>query len=943
MIDETPHLAEARSWFKSLALAAFSFCYGVAVFVGNYAYLDHEIAVMVWPASGVLLSAFLLAPTRLWIAIIVIAIATQLFTNFVLFERSPFTSVMYSAANVLEPLLGIWLARCFGYNLKFRGRMDDVVTLMPTCGFVAPALTATIGAFGVIDLHPSAGYWAVWQIWWFSNVLGVLILAPPILTASSTRWQVLGFGHKHQVSELFVLILSLVLISWHVFAHTTTKSGDLFDHPYLITPLLVWAALRFQPVVATFSTLLVCVFIFVNAVAGRGPLIAPYSDSFEKVLAVQIFVVVNVATIIVLAVVAFLQRRSEGRLRQATEARRVAMESIHERYWRYDSNLRLEIWNAGLEGYTAVSGLERVGQPLLEELQYWARKGWHGPGDPDVVAEQRYQQYLDGTIPRFEYRLTDEGFWLEIRRYRTPDGGYTETQADITEKIKAEQAARENSALFEAFLRHSDNYITIKGLDKKYIHANESFLKLFNLTSEDVIGHRPRDIYTECFAREMEEADDSVIRTRSTLSRELDVDTPSGKRTFFVTQFPVLDLKDTLLAIGGIAVDVTQSQQQKLDLEISELRYRSLFDLAPIPVFEYDWTKIKDIVDDAHNRGIKDIESYLNDHPEILRFNSDIGNLLDVNQAAISSYGASDKQSFIQWTANQPVELANQSAIARITKLASGARRASFESIAYSMSGEPFHVIITSVIAGDDPGDWSRVYTSEQNITALKEMESKLRELAGQISLVEERERRRLASDLHDGTVQNLVVARMRTASLAKSLTSENEIGALTSIDSLLESSLIETRSLIFDLSPPVLYELGLNGAIEWLVAYFQLHMSLEVRIESLSDQDVVDTDLRVVLFQAIRELMMNVYKHAKASQITVKSAVEEMHLIITVSDNGSGFDPSKVETSVSDGGFGLFSLQERLKLLHSTLSIESSDTGTVAKISAPCDHQASQ
>jgi signal transduction histidine kinase len=150
----------------------------------------------------------------------------------------------------------------------------------------------------------------------------------------------------------------------------------------------------------------------------------------------------------------------------------------------------------------------------------------------------------------------------------------------------------------------------------------------------------------------------------------------------------------------------------------------------------------------------------------------------------------------------------------------------------------------------------------------------------------------------------------------------------------LIEQMSEETRSLTYEMSPPLLYEIGLDAALEWLGEHFQARYGLPCSFECSDPPENLDIDARIVLFQAARELLFNVVKHAHAKSATITCVRSAERVCLTVRDDGVGFDPSKVSVSK---GFGLFSMRERMEHSGGTIEIKSrSDAGTSITMSLP-------
>lgn len=223
----------------------------------------------------------------------------------------------------------------------------------------------------------------------------------------------------------------------------------------------------------------------------------------------------------------------------------------------------------------------------------------------------------------------------------------------------------------------------------------------------------------------------------------------------------------------------------------------------------------------------------------------------------------------------------------------------------------------------------------------LREANEKLRRLALEISLTEERERKRLARDLHDSPMQGLALAQMQFASAARRRDDESDRLLETGLG-LLSDALAELRSVQFEISPPLLYEEGLAPALRWLASHTKQRFALDLTFAEAGPAAALDQKVAVVLFQCARELVHNLVKHAKATRGWVELITGDGFVHVVVADNGIGMPPSTLVAPRSAGsGYGLFSVQERLALLGGVLSMESLPAGTRAEIRVPSSRPA--
>ena len=187
-----------------------------------------------------------------------------------------------------------------------------------------------------------------------------------------------------------------------------------------------------------------------------------------------------------------------------------------------------------------------------------------------------------------------------------------------------------------------------------------------------------------------------------------------------------------------------------------------------------------------------------------------------------------------------------------------------------------------------------------------------LRRLALRVGLAQERERRRIAAGLHDEVGQLLAVARVKLGKLLGKLMptgARREVAAdAREIGALVDRAIVETRSLTFELSSPVLHELGLGPAVESLCEQLDKESGVRFSVEVETELGLLSEELRILLFQAVRELCANVVKHARAPRAEVRVHADRDRIRIVVADEGEGFESSTCAHNFDqEGGFGLF------------------------------------
>ena len=233
-----------------------------------------------------------------------------------------------------------------------------------------------------------------------------------------------------------------------------------------------------------------------------------------------------------------------------------------------------------------------------------------------------------------------------------------------------------------------------------------------------------------------------------------------------------------------------------------------------------------------------------------------------------------------------------------------------------------------------------------RDITSLKLAEARLldyqrqlKSLASELSLTEERERHRIATELHDRISQSLVISKTNLEVLRESASSKELVKTLDEVCNSLDQTIQNTRLLTSDLSSPILYELGFEAAVsEWLVEQIQEKHGIASEFEDDGQPKPLDDDICALLFRMVRELLINVVKHAQAHRVKVSIRKVDSDICVGVEDDGVGFNPAKMASMLTEtGGFGLFSIRERLEQLGGHLEIESEPGhGTRVTVMAP-------
>ncbi len=232
----------------------------------------------------------------------------------------------------------------------------------------------------------------------------------------------------------------------------------------------------------------------------------------------------------------------------------------------------------------------------------------------------------------------------------------------------------------------------------------------------------------------------------------------------------------------------------------------------------------------------------------------------------------------------------------------------------------------------DETGRFMEILSIGNDITERKVVEDalfasreQLKSMGAELSIAEERERQRIATEFHDLVGQNLTLAKIKLDSLLSDPESAKLPLSIRDVRELIGNAMKELRSQIFRISPPILHMVGFEAAVESLCEKYQEDCGINVVFIDDGKKKPIEEDLRGTLYTMVRELLLNVAKHAKARNVVVSVEQIEDNIEIRVEDDGAGFDPSQIcQPPGKKSCLGLFSIKQRIEYLGGTITTDS-------------------
>jgi PAS domain S-box-containing protein len=351
-----PALALSRAFYLVQIVLLAAVYFGAAKLGLTMAFVAEQVTA-VWPPTGIALAALLLFGYRVWPAVAIGAFLANATAHAPLV-----TAAGIALGNTLEALAGAWMLRRLVRFDPALGRVMDVLGLMLLAAALSTTVSATIGAASLCagGVKPWTAYAEMWSVWWLGDALGVLVVAPPLLTWARSRRDPRPLG---QFVEAGALLFALTAVSVSVFA----GPFDFLSHPalaYALFPFVVWAALRFGPPLATLATGVGSTIAIWGTAHGYGPFRSP--TVHESLILLQVFMAVVAATTLVLAAVSTTRRRAETALRKGHDLLRAVIEGTTDAVFVKDHRGRYLMINAAGAAFLGKTVAEVIGRDDTE-------------------------------------------------------------------------------------------------------------------------------------------------------------------------------------------------------------------------------------------------------------------------------------------------------------------------------------------------------------------------------------------------------------------------------------------------------------------------------------------------------------------------------------------------------------------------------------------------
>jgi PAS domain S-box-containing protein len=514
---------------------------------------------------------------------------------------------------------------------------------------------------------------------------------------------------------------------------------------------------------------------------------------------------------------------------------------------------------------------------------------------PDSQERQRAREFITAASGEWaDFKMKVKGgrvldtAWAVVR---LSDGMRINIGQDITARKQAEERLRE----YERVVEGLEEMIAVVGRDYRYLIANRAFLNHRGLARDQVIGHYVSEILgQEIFEKTIKQQLDACFQGK-VVKCELRYTYPKlGERDLLVSYFPI-EGPGGVDSAACILQDITERKQAEEALRESEERYRELFENAKDAIY-------------VHDLG---------------------GRYTSVNRAAERLTGFSREQIVGKHYSNfvSPRDL-KQTRTSLCRKL-DEENETIYEVDLVTRGGQRVPVEVSSRLIYEN-GVAVGVQGVVSDITDRKRAQEALRIYSQRLIQAQEAERQKISRELHDEIGQVLTAVRINLQSMQRSGGTNDNVPRLDESIAIVDEALGRVRELSIELRPSLLDDLGLSAALRWYVdRYAQRTGIIAEVLNGFEEQGRLPRELETACFRIAQEALTNVARHAQAGSVSVQLERTRERMLLTIIDDGVGFDVDKLSKSASaSSALGLRGMEERALAVGGYIKIDSGSEG---------------
>jgi PAS domain S-box-containing protein len=445
---------------------------------------------------------------------------------------------------------------------------------------------------------------------------------------------------------------------------------------------------------------------------------------------------------------------------------------------------------------------------------------------------------------------------------------------------------------FEAVVEHLEEIIVVVDRDYRYVTANQAYLDYRGARREQIVGHLATEILKpEVFDREIKPKLDECFQQNRAVKFELTCESPRlGVRELLISYFPICG-PSGVERIASITQDITERKRAHELMSQERDRAQRYLDIADVILLALDLE----------------------------------GRIALINRKGCATLGREESELLGRdWFATCLPPRTQRELQAFFRTLLDG-KLNSLENPVLTSSGEERMISWRNSLLRDGEGRVIGTLSSGEDVTERKQFESALRHLSGRLLHAQDEERRKVASELHDGIgtyVGGLSLALGKLRTFLDETNPEHQ-KVVAECRDLIQAAAGEIRSISYLLHPPTIEEMGLESTLEWLVRGFSSRSGITISLQLAPDLDRLKAETELALFRVTQEALDNVYRHSGSSTAAVRLFRESEEIVLEVTDEGRGMEPPAVG-SAPEFTVGISGMRERVEDLGGKFSIES-------------------
>jgi PAS domain S-box-containing protein len=518
-----------------------------------------------------------------------------------------------------------------------------------------------------------------------------------------------------------------------------------------------------------------------------------------------------------------------------------------------------------------------------------------------AMKEQKYVTNTDYYKP---YDL-----WYESSVFPSPNG-LSIFMRDITEQKKSEKEISKVKALADNLIDSLPGVFYFFDLQGRFIRWNKQLEDVTGYSAGEMATMHPADFF------EAKEKNYVVARIQGIFQKGInDTDanliTKDGRKIPYFFKTVMIEYEGGPCLLGN-GIDITERKKAETELRASEQKYKLLFESNPLPMW------------------MLTLPDY--------RF-------IDVNSVALLQYGYT-KEEFLKLS---PMDFRPPKDLKKLKALTSTEFRGVHHAGIWRHKKKDGTIIYVDIVTHDinHKGQMRRLVLAN-NITERHAAEEKLKEsyeairtLTGYLQNVREQERLNISREIHDELGQLLTVLKMDVSWLNKKIGGENSMvkEKLSEILNLVDTTVRSIRRIASELRPTLLDDLGLYAAMEWHLEEFERRSGIRRELVIPENELALSDSLKIGIFRIFQESLTNVARHSEAKNVNVSLLQKDNQLILTIRDNGIGFEEGPMATKKT---LGLLGMKERSMMMGGVYNITSArGAGTTVTVIIPLSKKA--